>query len=328
MAITITNNTTLLNELKTKAESLPNREAAGVDVSGVTATASDVLSPKVFVDSTGVEQTGTIVTKTVDDLTAKTNTVTVPAGYYATQVSKSISTGTVNDPMFNVSASGLVTATVTTSAGYVTNISKQNTYQLPTQAAKIVTPSTTQQTAVASGKYTTGDVYVSGDSNLITDNIKNGVSIFGVTGTYADMAKVYVAKNIKPTAMGSGSTNRSFEISASGISKLIDASNSDTAFPSSLYGVRPMAVIIVAFSQYSTTASLCEAYFTDNTYKYGGALYSCIGNNVSTTTLDPNTTEYLSCNPNDSTGNVNIYVYVNKTYNFSTNASHNIYLIY
>ena len=132
MAITITNNTTLLNELKTKAESLPNREIAGVDVSGVTATVSDVLSPKVFVDSTGVEQTGTIVTKTENDLTAKTNTITVPAGYYATQVSKSISTGTVNEPMFNVNASGLITATVSTSAGYVTNVSKQNTYQLPT----------------------------------------------------------------------------------------------------------------------------------------------------------------------------------------------------
>ena len=181
---------------------------------------------------------------------------------------------------------------------------------------------------MASGKYTTGDVYVSGDSNLIANNIKNGVSIFGVTGTYADKAKVYVAKNIKPTAIGNSSTDRSFEISASGISKLIDASNSGTTFPSSLYGVRPMAVIIAAISQYSTTPSFCEAYFTDNTYKYGGALYRYVANGVSTTTLDPNTTEYLSCNPNASTGNVNIYVYVKKNYNFSTSASHNIYLIY
>ena len=194
---------------------------------------------------------------------------------------------------------------------------------------KPATPSTSEQVITPDSTYDgLSKVTVEGDSNLVADNIKKGVSIFGVTGTYADMAKVYVAKNIKPTAMGSGSTNRSFEISASGISKLIDASNSGTTFPSSLYGVRPMAVIIAAFSQYSTTASLCEAYFTDNTYKYGGALYRYVGNGVSTTTLDPNTTEYLSCNPNASTGNVNIYVYVNNAYNFSTSASHNIYLIY
>lgn len=231
-------------------------------------------------------------------------------------------------PEITVNQDGIITASVYQTEGYVLSGTKSAEHPLSTQSGKTVTPSTTQQTAVASRKYTTGNVYVAGDSNLVADNIKNGVSIFGVAGTYTDMAKVYVAKNINPTAMGSGSTNRSFEISASGISKLIDASNSGTAFPSSLYGVRPMAVIIAAFSQYSTTASLCEAYFTDNTYKYGGVLYNHVGNSVSTTTLDPNTTEYLSCNPNDSTGNVNIYVYVNKTYNFSTSASHNIYLIY
>lgn len=231
-------------------------------------------------------------------------------------------------PSISVSSDGIITASVTQNEGYVLSGTKSASHLLSTQSGKTVTPSTEQQTAVATRKYTTGNVYVAGDSNLIADNIKNGVSIFGVTGTYTDKAKVYVAKNINPTAMGSGSTNRSFEISASGISKLIDASNSGTTFPSSLYGVRPMAVIIAAFSQYSTNASLCEAYFTDNTYKYGGALYRYVGNSVSTTTLDPNTTEYLSCNPNDSTGNVNIYVYVNNAYNFSTSSPHNIYLIY
>lgn len=200
---------------------------------------------------------------------------------------------------------------------------------IKSQGGKMVTPSTDQQLAVEAHKYTSGNVYVAGDNNLKSENIKSGVSIFGVTGTYADKAKVYVAKGINPTAMGSDSTNRSFEISASGISKLIDASNSDTTFPSSLYGVRPMAVIIVAFSQYNKNASLCEAYFTNNTYKYGGALYRYVGTGVSTTTLDPNTTEYLSCNPNASTGNINIYVYVSNAANsLSTSASHNIYIIY
>lgn len=195
---------------------------------------------------------------------------------------------------------------------------------IKSQGVKMVTPSTDQQLAVEAHKYTSGNVYVAGDNNLKSENIKSGVSIFGVTGTYADKAKVYVAKGINPT-MGSNSTNRSFEISASDISKLIDASNSDTTFPSSLYGVRPMAVIIVALELYPRV-SLCEAYFTDNTYKYGGTLYPTRGSAV---TLDPDTADYLSCNPNSGTGNVNIYVYVSDfTTNFSTGESHNIYIIY
>ena len=55
----------------------------------------------------------------------------------------------------------------------------------PIQAAKTVTPTTTEQTAVASGSFTSGEVKVAGDANLVAENIKEGVSIFGVTGTLA-----------------------------------------------------------------------------------------------------------------------------------------------
>lgn len=55
----------------------------------------------------------------------------------------------------------------------------------PIQAAKTVTPTTTEQTAVASGSFTSGAVKVAGDTNLVAENIKQGVSIFGVTGTLA-----------------------------------------------------------------------------------------------------------------------------------------------
>ena len=52
----------------------------------------------------------------------------------------------------------------------------------PIQEAKTVMPTTTEQTAVASGSFTSGAVKVAGDANLIADNIKQGVSIFGVLG--------------------------------------------------------------------------------------------------------------------------------------------------
>ena len=86
-------------------------------------------------------------------------------------------------PIIDVSAEGLITATTEQEAGYVPGGTKSSTKQLPTQAAKTVTPGTTNQTAVASGRYTTGAVQVQGDSNLKAENIVQGKSIFGVSGT-------------------------------------------------------------------------------------------------------------------------------------------------
>ena len=63
--------------------------------------------------------------------------------------------------------------------------SKSGTKQLTTQAAKTIIPSTSNQTAVASGRYTTGTITVKGDSNLKAENIAEGISIFGVTGTHS-----------------------------------------------------------------------------------------------------------------------------------------------
>ena len=87
-------------------------------------------------------------------------------------------------PSISVSAGGLITATTEQEKGYVPGGTKSSTKQLTTQAAKTVTPGTTNQTAVASGRYTTGDVVVSGDANLVPENIAEGVSIFGVTGVF------------------------------------------------------------------------------------------------------------------------------------------------
>lgn len=133
-------------------------------------------------------------------------------------------TATQATPSIAVSSAGLITASATQTAGYVAAGTKSATKQLTTQAAKTVTPSTSSQTAVASGVYTTGAVTVAaipssyvkptttktattytpttsnqtiaagtycsgaqtikGDSNLVASNIKSGVSIFGVAGSY------------------------------------------------------------------------------------------------------------------------------------------------
>lgn len=94
------------------------------------------------------------------DLTVSGATVTVPAGYYSSNASKSVATATQATPSINVSAAGLITASCTQSTGYVSGGTKSATQQLSTQAGKTITPTTSEQTAVASGKYTTGVVKV------------------------------------------------------------------------------------------------------------------------------------------------------------------------
>ena len=52
------------------------------------------------------------------------------------------------------------------------------------KAAATYTPSTSNQT-IAASQYLNGAQTIKGDANLVAGNIKSGVSIFGVTGTYA-----------------------------------------------------------------------------------------------------------------------------------------------
>lgn len=54
---------------------------------------------------------------------------------------------------------------------------------IQSQAAKVITPGTDMQTAVAQGMYTSGAVTVAGSNNLVPSNIRNGVNIFGIVGS-------------------------------------------------------------------------------------------------------------------------------------------------
>ena len=148
----------------------------------------------------GVKYTGSIATKTSSDLTASGDTVTVPAGYYASQSTKAVSAGsatppaTISDTSATVSTgSNTITLTKTVSvtpvvsAGYISsgtagNSSVSLTASVTTKAAAIITP-TTSAIEIAAGTYLTGKQTISGDSNLVSGNIKSGVSIFGVPGS-------------------------------------------------------------------------------------------------------------------------------------------------
>lgn len=138
--------------------------------------------------------------KTVTPSTSQ-QTVTPDADYdgLSEVTVEAMPTATQATPSITVSSAGLITASATQSAGYVAAGTKSATKQLTVQAAKTVTPTTSNQTAVASGRYTTGAITVKGDSNLKAANIKKGVSIFGVTGTDVG-APVLLWTNASPTS--------------------------------------------------------------------------------------------------------------------------------
>ena len=143
------------------------------------------------------------------DLSASGATVTAPAGYYEEAATKSVASGSAKtpatsitaNPSISVDANGLITAaasasknvTPTVTAGYVSagtagtvTVSGSNTSQLSTQAGTTITPTTSEQTAVAAGKYTTGAVKVaampSGTAGTPTAS-KGAVSGHAVTVT-------------------------------------------------------------------------------------------------------------------------------------------------
>ena len=139
--------------------------------------------------------------KSSSDLTASGATVTAPAGYYSSNATKTISSGSAT-PASSISgtsasvSTGTNTITLTksvsntpqVSAGYISsgtagNTSVSLTASVTTKAAATITPGTSNQ-EIAAGTYLTGKQTIAGDADLTAANIKTGVQIFNVTGTF------------------------------------------------------------------------------------------------------------------------------------------------
>lgn len=125
-----------------------------------------------------------ISTRSASDLSASGSIVSVPSGYYAIEVSKAISAGLAATPTTNITATpslsidnstGMISGTVSVSrnitpaitTGYISSgqpgtifISGSSSFRLLTQSGATITPTNSEQIAVASGKYTLEDVKV------------------------------------------------------------------------------------------------------------------------------------------------------------------------
>lgn len=174
--------------------------AVFMDTSDATLDSAAKLPQGVTAYSGGTKYTGTAAENDSSDLTASGATVTVPAGYYASQASKAVASGSATAPATisgtsatvstgtnTLTLSKTVSVTPSVTAGYVSagtagNSSVSLTASVTTKAAATITPGTSNQT-IASGTYLTGAQTVLGDADLVAANIVYGKTIFNIAGS-------------------------------------------------------------------------------------------------------------------------------------------------
>jgi len=150
----------------------------GADLDVITVSdPSDVLAGKVIVDKNGNPLTGTLA------LSGNVSDAQVLYGQtYYNSDPKIKRTGTMPN-RGAVSQSLGINGTYTIPAGYH-NGSGKVTQNITTMAGQTITPNASQQTVSSSGKYMSGNVVVNAVSNLSAGNIKKGVVVGGITGTF------------------------------------------------------------------------------------------------------------------------------------------------
>ena len=198
-----------------------------------------------------------IPTRSATDLSASGSAILVPSGYYAADASKAVSTGSattpetviIADPTLSINSStGIVTGVVSkiqnitpsVTPGYISSgtagtvtVDGGNLLALSTQAGITISPTESEQTAVAAGKYTIGTVKVGAipskykdttNADAVASQVLTGkkfVNTTGlVTGSMPNNGAVSIALNTSTTSYtipsgyhnGSGTVSLTTEI--------------------------------------------------------------------------------------------------------------------
>jgi hypothetical protein len=161
-----------------------------------TATTSSVLAGYTFSNDSDTGLTGTIASLGATSYTPGTTNKTIAAGKYisgtqtilgdANLITANIKSGI---SIFGVTGSTSVVDTSDATAVASGILASQTAYvngskitgTIASKAAATITPGTTNQT-MGAGQYLSGTQTILGDADLVSANIKSGITIFGVAG--------------------------------------------------------------------------------------------------------------------------------------------------
>lgn len=257
-----------------------------------------------------------ITQRSSTDLTASGATVTVPSGYYSSQASKAVSSGsatpastisgtsaTVSTGTNTLTLSKTVSNTPTVSAGYISsgtagNSSVSLTANVTTQAAQTLYPSTSDQT-INSGRYLTGNQTVKAvtTSNLTADNIKSGVTV-----TVGDSSNASRVASVTGTYTGGGSSS-GVKTGTLTVASNVNTSTSTQITTTTAIGFTPKIFIFYRSDRSATSnhvnqasfITLGSSYYVRTMTRYSNNALSTSGNANNWTTQ---TAGYLYYNSN------------------------------
>lgn len=199
--------------------------------------------------SKGQKYTGQIPSKTSNDVTANDNIVTVPSGYYSNEVQKTIPEVTVATPSITVSNTGLITANINQSTGYVVGSTKSATKQLTTKGATTITPTSSVQTVVNAGTYVTGDIKVAASSGSST--VENGALANPTINTSTGI----VTSSVSKAGYIDTSATTTLQLSTQAAKTITPSSSSQTAVSAGKYTTGNITVAAVPTETKSITAN-------------------------------------------------------------------------
>lgn len=249
-----------------------------MDATPATAAAADIISPKTAMLANGVMTQGTgsggstptgNINISQAGQTDVTNyaTATVPAGGIVATVYAGI-TPTISvddDGLISASAEEYARESVIHQAGWIDTPGEIIVYklasateQLPTQSATTITPSTTAQTAVAKGKWTTGAVTVaampSGTTTAPTSisgtsaTVSTGTNTLTLTKTVSVTPRVTTAGYVSAGTAGNSSVSLTASVTTRAAGTITPTKSTQT-IPSGTYltGTQTIAAIPAAY---------------------------------------------------------------------------------